>query len=168
MRKSDEWDYKENLRDGSIEENSWIKQPNLSHDIKFWMVNEESGISIGNDDNLISIDFLRGMKELEKLKPITFDNNKRIILFRNYTTETFLQIFNINCEWYILPDISEGEVFENACAYVAKVSDEELSTIMRLWFENLPYFELINTWKIWRQNHNGKWDAEELEKIHDK
>ena len=103
----------------------------------------------------------RRLKDITILEDISLDDFSKIAVDRHVLPE--IELVPKSKRRYLSP-----YAMSHVLGYVAKVSDEELSTIMRLWFENLPYFELINTWKIWRQNHNGKWDAEELEKIHDK
>lgn len=158
--KSDDWDSKERIWDKTSEGDESPK----NSQVNYWVRNHTLERYV-DPENPHPIDFLGAMKEIEKLRPIFRKHNSDMIVFNSETRSEELIILNVNSKWYIATAEVEN-VFESSSRLVSTLSDKQVSSIIRLWFEGEVWFDFVDEWKIWRADTDEFWSENGLLKIY--
>ena len=158
MSRSDRWDNRESKWDKTSSGVGGDLAP--SDSIVYWQVNVT--LNKDNENSPEPIDFLGGMKELANLQPFLPNDDVNMIHFERTDTNDDIHILNIRRCWYVASGFTSENVYETASTYVGKLTDEETSTIVRLWFEEQPWEDFVNTWIVWRTDVDGKLHTSDL------
>ena len=109
---------------------------------------KQNGTEIIGHPKHVSIDFLKAMSEMEKQdwkvdNHIGFENNR--------TNETVQFIRKEENNWYADVPIRSNEKSNSRCCWGAYTDNKTISNMMRLFFEEVEWFGMIN-WKLmsWR------------------
>jgi len=139
---------KKNLNSVNIYENFQVEE--ILQDTKFQNITyyKQNGSEIIGHPKRVSIDFLKAMSEMEK-QAWNEDNH---IGFENHRTNEIVQfIRKAKNNWYADVPIKSNVKSNNRLCWGAYSDSKTISNIMRLFFEEVEWFGMIN-WKLmsWR------------------
>lgn len=139
---SDKWDEREREWDNdSCSTNSHTKYRYWREQKIAYFKNDYDNEQFVSENNAIPIDFLKAMKEIENFPK----NEKSVIGFKNRKNGDFVELHHLyKDKWLVDTGVSDYKVFEGQYSSFALATDNEVSTLMKLFFEELPWHDLLN------------------------